>query len=218
MSRRRNNRLQARNIWTGQYPRWQNFRLQYHETENVVGVASSYATFRCISLYDPQYAVGGGQPAGFDKLAEVYSLFYTWKTRIDVWVLSEDHAAVNDGISLIIVPCNYSQRAAVTALTATENMRLPGMKHRYITNIDGGQRAIHLSKTILTKNWCDGQFFALRAQGQITHGAAADPPQTPYFIVQIATTSGLTDMDVRIKYRLTFWGRAFRPTILPDDE
>lgn len=45
------------------------------------------ADYRMNSLYDPRYALGGGQPSGLTQWASFYSAYTVYKMKIDVWFI-----------------------------------------------------------------------------------------------------------------------------------
>lgn len=48
-------------------------------------IPEAYTTFRALSIYDPDYTGGGGQPYGHDSFANLYLRYRVKRVKIDVW-------------------------------------------------------------------------------------------------------------------------------------
>lgn len=59
-------------------------KLRYAAVYDVTNSPRARIVIRGNSIYDPEYATGGFQPYGYDKLAEVYSKYYVHSSSIKV--------------------------------------------------------------------------------------------------------------------------------------
>lgn len=62
----------------------QNATLVYASLNNLITGVASYYSFRLNGLYDPEVAIGGSQPRGFDQLASIYGKYTVRKAKVEV--------------------------------------------------------------------------------------------------------------------------------------
>jgi hypothetical protein len=88
--------------------------LRYAEniSTSVVTVSGSNQIFRLNSIFDPNAAVGGTQPYGYDQVAALYNRYRVLKTRWKVIF-----AASTAGYAATVVPINGALSSAVSDLT-----------------------------------------------------------------------------------------------------
>jgi hypothetical protein len=96
--------------------------LKYSQlsSHTMLTVAGSQSTFRLNSIFDPDAAVGGHQPYGYDQLAALYNRYRVLKTR---WKVTFGNQA--GGFDTLVLPINGALAASVadaaTFQTASEN-------------------------------------------------------------------------------------------------
>ncbi len=103
--------------------------LKYSEevVTSVATVAGSNQVFRLNSIFDPNAAVGGTQPYGYDQLAALYNRYRVLKTRFKITM----HASTA-GHDLVATPINGAINAAVSDLvTFTAATMLPYSKYKH---------------------------------------------------------------------------------------
>jgi hypothetical protein len=101
--------------------------LRYAEnvTTSVATLIGSNQIFRLNSIFDPNAAIGGTQPYGYDQLAAMYNRYRVLKTR---WKIV--FAAATSGYSATVVPINGALSAPVSDLvTLTSSAMVPFSKY-----------------------------------------------------------------------------------------
>ncbi len=101
--------------------------LRYAEnvSTSVVTVAGSNQVFRLNSIFDPNAAVGGTQPYGYDQVAALYNRYRVLKTR---WKIV--FAASTAGYAATVVPINGALSSTVSDLTTlTSSAMVPFAKY-----------------------------------------------------------------------------------------
>ncbi len=88
--------------------------LRYAEpiSTSVLTTAGSNQVFRLNSIFDPNAAVGGTQPYGYDQLATLYNRYRVLKTKYKVIF-----AAATSGYNAVVVPSNGALNPVVSDLT-----------------------------------------------------------------------------------------------------
>jgi hypothetical protein len=89
--------------------------LKYTEsvTTSVATTLGSNSVFRLNSIFDPNAAVGGTQPYGYDQLAALYNRYRVLKTR---WKVTFE--ASTAGYNALVVPTNGALNAPPADLTS----------------------------------------------------------------------------------------------------
>jgi hypothetical protein len=103
--------------------------LKYCEqvSTSVVTVAGSNQVFRLNSIFDPNAAVGGTQPYGYDQLAALYNRYRVLKARWRVTMM-----ATSAGHDMVVTPINGAINASVADLTTfTSATMLPYSKFQH---------------------------------------------------------------------------------------
>jgi len=101
--------------------------LRYAEniSTSVATLAGSNQIFRLNSIFDPNAAVGGTQPYGYDQVAALYNRYRVLKTR---WKII--FAASTAGYVAVVVPVNGALSSAVSDLvTLTSASMVPFAKY-----------------------------------------------------------------------------------------
>jgi hypothetical protein len=101
--------------------------LRYAEnvSTSVVTLAGSNQIFRLNSIFDPNAAVGGTQPYGYDQLAAMYNRYRVLKTK---WKIV--FAAATAGYAATVVPINGALSSAVSDLVSlTSSAMVPYAKY-----------------------------------------------------------------------------------------
>lgn len=88
-----------------------------------LGALSNYI-YRGNSAFDPEQAVGGGQPLGFDQWSAFYNRYQIMGSKIEVEYLPDPATAPAQPVQLILVPTDST--TAITGLA--QAMELPYSK------------------------------------------------------------------------------------------
>lgn len=158
---------------------------------------SSAIVFRINSLYDPEYAVGGHQPLGFDQWSVFYNKYLVLgaKVRADCFSTS-----TTTTISNAIVGIRFdSASSVVTDLTSIiENGRC---RYRRMARADSGNATTTVVSKWSAKKWWGGKS---KMENEI-HGAAttADPTKVAYCHIFAGPVSETTSDLGAIRVRVT---------------
>ncbi len=79
---------------------------------SVLTTAGSQSTFRLNSIFDPDSAVGGTQPYGYDQLSALYNRYRVLSTKWKV-----HFAASTAGYNAVVIPTNGALNATIADLT-----------------------------------------------------------------------------------------------------
>jgi hypothetical protein len=82
-------------------------------SNSVLTTAASNNVFRLNSIFDPDSAVGGTQPYGYDQLAALYNRYRVLKVRYKITFL-----ASTAGYAIAVVPSNGALNPAPTDVTS----------------------------------------------------------------------------------------------------
>jgi hypothetical protein len=123
--KKRNNKVRGYNLPLNGYSTRQRPRLTFLDphmyitlryaenvSASVITVAGSNQIFRLNSIFDPNAAVGGTQPYGYDQVSALYNRYRVLKTR---WKIV--FAASTAGYSAVVVPINGALSSPVADLT-----------------------------------------------------------------------------------------------------
>ncbi len=83
--------------------------------QSVATLAGAQSTFRLNSIFDPDAAVGGTQPYGYDQLSALYNRYRVLKTG---WKVT--FTASTSGYSLVVLPTNGALASSVSSLATLE--------------------------------------------------------------------------------------------------
>lgn len=117
-------------------------KLKYTETKTMfsgaAGLTGSLRTFRLNSLYDPNYAVGGDQPYGYDQLATLYKKYKVNGALLEVVFTDPDQDGMFVAVQL------QTPSASDTALTNKSSAVLREQPMTVVRTIQnsGKQRAV----------------------------------------------------------------------------
>lgn len=84
--------------------------------------------FRANGMYDPDTALGGHQPYGFDQLMALYNRYVVLGAKITIT------AVPAASFASYIIACKLSDNATLLSTTPTVLQEQPGYKYRLITN------------------------------------------------------------------------------------
>lgn len=97
---------------------------------------TGYLYFRGNSVYDPDYAVGGGQPQFYDQLAVLYQRYFVHASQIDVHLTTTDDVPY----TCVLVGANNA-----TALTTPQFCEFSGAVVRHLGHLDNTSTRMTLS-------------------------------------------------------------------------
>lgn len=199
-------------------PRSQRFKLTYRTSMEVpfgytIGTVATY--YRQNSLYDPEVAVGGGQPVGFDQLALTYNAFYVWGCKAVVRIGAADRAtaAVCEPFQVAIVPFSVQTKATSIPTKAEDAVLRVGAVQKNISNLNALTKPARLVKFMRVQNYGyhDNNFYNQYNIGNRFHGRSSNPSTCPEFGVFIDTvpfSSGTGASTCLMDVEITYYGYA----------
>ncbi len=174
-ARRRSSRYSA-GVLSG-FPRSKIVRLRYVDTHTLDANAATLSTklYRCNSIYDPQYAVGGQQPLGHDQWATFYAHYVVIGAKITTQFTT---ATGNIGVANA---CGIFLSASASIPTTLVNMLEQG------NTVSRAQPLSGINMRTLSRGFSAKKFFNVTNVKDNTDrlGAAfgADPDEDAYFCV-----------------------------------
>jgi len=177
-------------------------KLRYSTQTNVnPGAAGSAANvfIRANGLFDPEVAVGGHQPLGFDQYMEMYDHYKVLGSKITVQFLAVGSDTGSQSI------CSISLDDDATANTNIDNMIEQGLSTWRVQQHSGAQA----KPVVLTKTFSLKKYFRNRKSAEsITGSKFADPTEQAFYNISVAgldaTDPNLTKMLITVDYIVSF--------------
>lgn len=177
--------------------------LKYREIGNFNAV-STQVLFRGNSIFDPEQALGGGQPMGFDQLAVLYNKYRIHASSITISVVNRFTS--NIPYTLTLAPSDTTAVAGRLAL-----MEFPYAKWKLIPTLTS--QPVTLSSKILTKALLG--YSTIVNEEQVASVVTDNPAEQWFWHVDITASDGLTapnvDMVVSLNYQVEFYDRKDLP-------
>lgn len=159
--------------------------------------------FRGNSLYDPEFAVGGSQPMGYDQWSAFYNNYRVHASAITVRMMSTADSDAGGFIKVTLFP---STTAAAGSYSG--NSEQPYSKVNYLPN--KGLNKIFLKNKMYAKKMLGLKSIAY--DEDLAAAIGADPVKEWYWILdaysinEVANVLGVY-MEVKITYYAEFFGR-----------
>jgi len=165
--------------------------------------------WRANDLYDPQYSMGGHQPAGFDQLMAMYQRFTVLRSQATVENL--DTTVNNDEIFRIIPMSNVNEVATVYGTGGVPGI-LEMSGSRTLVQTSGGlrqtDRSISLSMDIKRRAGVQ----SLRGLAEFSGTVAASPTTVFYYnVVGVSATGAAINHSPPIRLTLLYWCEFSQP-------
>lgn len=175
-------------------------------TTNSAPTFGTETSFRLNSLFDPEFAVGGHQPYGYDQITPFYSRYMVH--AVDVEFTFSDPSS--DGLYASVYFKNFYDTSTLQGSSISAASERPTNWVRPINNT--GSQVVVFRKHVdlatmmgLSKSQFEGGWFALSGL------AGTDPAQTPYVSMAVADSrSGTTQtviVSAKFRFHCQFWGR-----------
>lgn len=155
--------------------------LRYVETQNLVPGAGTYtqAVFRANSLFDPDYAIGGHQPYGFNQYELLYNHYKVIKSTINV-----KFCAYDDEIGGGIVGVNITPGGTDSDAPGTRMEKQEGKKNYQFVNPGAPRHTVNMTWT------AKGYFGVQKDEQDLSAAIGADPVEISYFNVWALNPGG----------------------------
>lgn len=177
--------------------------LKYREIGNFNAV-STQVLFRGNSIFDPEEALGGGQPMGFDQLAPLYNKYKIHASSITISVVNRFTS--NIPYTLTIAPSDTTTIAGRLAL-----MEFPYAKWKLIPTLTSSP--LTMSSKILTKALLG--YSTIANEESVGALVSQNPAEQWFWHIDITSSDGLSapnvDMVVSLNYQVEFYDRKDLP-------
>ncbi len=136
-------------------------------------------------LFDPEVAVGGHQPLGFDQYMAFYDHFKVESSHITAYFQPTTANVVSQMI------CSISLDDDVVANTSSNNIIEQGLATWKIGNVGAGNEIVTLRKSFNSKKFFKNQDKAFTVVGS----ALSDPSELANFNVSVGPMDGISDVE-----------------------
>lgn len=171
----------------------------YFKTLNAIGGLDD--VIRANSAFDPEFAVGGGQPIGFDQWSALYRRYRVLACKIDAQFQNKGASA-----SAFVVPMNTSS----SLVTGQQIVEQQGSKRKMLTpSNNGNAEKIVYYKDTASMRGCTRD--AVRSEIFYSALTSGNPTTEWYFHIGGYTVNPLDtlniDVDVLVTYYIEFFDR-----------
>jgi hypothetical protein len=170
-------------------------------------------------MYDPNVAIGGHQPAGYDYLADIYSNWQVLSSTIEITCFPKmtETALINgsgfvNSANLLGAFMSIGVRDTATSITGslttlTDILERPNIKTKFINS--------NSTPTSIRATFSMPKFYG-RTRGlddeEITGGSLTDPNDKVYYHFMFGPPDGSTDIpSIQFVVRMKFKCRWFNP-------
>lgn len=178
-------------------------KLRYQCHNNISSIVIADYQYRGNSPFDPEVAIGGRQPAGFDQIMTLYNNFRCHGSKITVEFIN---GQTGQTPAVAIVPVNA---AAIPAYTNIDQIQQDPYARSSIMTIAGGSRDKVMLKAYMTTK----KFFGYKSISQETDfiGDVSNNPtiQWYWFVAGVNYSGTATNIEIRvtITYFTEFFNR-----------
>lgn len=200
-------------------PKQKYAKLKYvvHETHVGPGAAAPvYWEYRANGMYDPEVAVGGHQPYGFDQLCTQYDHWTVLKSVMEIEVTSLDQYR-----NIIIVGAQYNEsgcfQAAYTSGGINGLRELPNVSMSLCPSVGHFQeRARNQYLTCDVSKLSGKTYKNLIGDSRYQGSSAADPTEDFYFGLCMYSpyNADMTAYNIGIKVQITYFAVFTEPRTL----
>lgn len=169
-----------------------------------LGVTSQH-TFRGNGLFDPDVAVGGHQPAGFDQWAAFYRSYKVFASSIKVTVNANGSGTAATTIAAAIVPNVTSTSLGLGVRTIAENGQ----------SVFGVGGASGQAPLVLTNYRTSKKMFARDIRNERDCGAltSADPAAGWFWHLAFQVNDAATTMDSIVTVEIKYWAEFYERSV-----
>ncbi len=176
-------------------------KLRYatHVVFNPAAGAAQNIFIKANGLFDPEVAVGGHQPLGFDQYMLFYDHFRVDSSHITCYFQPTTANVVSQSI------CAISLDDDTVANTSSVNMIEQGLATWKIGNVGAGNEIVTLRKSFNLKKFFRNQSSAFTTVGN----AFTDPSELANFNISVGPMDGVSDVEetkcfIVVDYIVTF--------------
>lgn len=175
--------------------------LRYSTASNISFPSSGIPTsvkFRVNGLFDPEEAVGGHQPRGFDEMTALYKRYRVTRACIEVWA----SMPADDEGGLITIRMTNDSTNATTQDNVLEDPECVISKGHYQSGVMYVKKEVDLTKYFV--DFDNDDYVGICATGN---------PINQYFfhVTPLHTGTGGSSGAMRMTYRITYEAEFFDP-------
>jgi len=168
----------------------------------------AYHTFRCMSLYDPDYTATGHQPLGFDEYAAMYNRYLVTRSSIKATASIQ---GVVSGTGMAAFGVLNATNVTPSSLTPSTVMESGLVKYRTISNKINTSTPVTMYQDFSLRE-SYGITNPLNAQTDFGSGIGSNPVHNRNFIILAWNTDASVDqlpltVNVEITYDAIFMDR-----------
>lgn len=187
------------------FPKTVRTTLRYSDYKAVAALGTgttSYQTWKCNGLYDPEDAVGGHQPYGYDQYAALYLHYWVTAARCIVKFCLQDDAGVVAGNTLVglnVIPSSTDSDGVSTKMEKANS----NAKYQWLGDGSGPKT---ITETWSAKRYFDSKDPTDNSQLKGTT-AGTDPSELSHFEVWYYNASGGSiglNFTITIEYDVIF--------------
>ncbi len=180
-------------------------KLRYSTQDEInpgAGGAAGNLFIRANSIFDPEVAVGGHQPMGFDQYMLMYDRWTILGSKITVQFLPQGTGVLSQTV------CSVSLDDDTTANTSMSSMIEQGLANwRLQTSADAASKALTLTKTFSKKRRFPNRMGAAELMGTVSGDAA----EVVFYNISCAglgaADANVVKLLITVDYIVSFTGR-----------
>lgn len=177
--------------------------LRYLDVNVQAGAASFETAYRGNSVFDPEVALGGHQPLGFDQVAAVYNEYLVHAATITV-------KFANLSAVPAVVGITAAEGSAALGLALEHYEELPLTKYKLLGGVNGaGTTTLRLH--IRTKQIGGQEEKEALMADNFDAATTADPAAQWGFRVWGFDASGAANVNMHVNVKLTYYVEFYKP-------
>lgn len=184
-------------------------KLRYVDAQAYTGVTPADAVYRGNSVFDPNFAAGGLQPAGFDEWALLYNTYRVMASKCKIQAIAGN--AVPTRVTLWA-----NTQGSATGLTAIQQCEQPYCEHYIMGNSGGGHDKATLTKYMSTSEIWGVPVAQVRTDPSFSSGVTNNPSSQWYWNIAVDSSFPGTTVSTIIDYEITYYVEFFNRKQLVD--
>lgn len=179
-------------------------KLRYTEAIALTSVAYTEPLYRMNSVYDPVYAMGGGQPMYHDELSQLYDNYCVYGSKITATFINRSATTETAFVRAGIYPLVNSG----TAVTPDEAIERDNCIYAYVGPNTGDQGCVTMS-TYADVYKVYGRERDERDDALFTASTSASPVNTCFWHVFAGTIDESTALNMYVNIELIYYVKYF---------
>lgn len=178
-------------------------KLRYcsYNHQVTTGVAPVSILFRGNSIFDPQFAVGGHQPLGFDQWSTFYDKYVVTGSTMYAIVAN---ASNTDNIKAALIPKDESTVVTTWNTIAERSYSMT----KVLSPNDSGKSVGHFRKYMSTKKIL-GLKHVNTQDDDYTAAVSADPAKEWFWHVYVQALNDVSAISVNVQFVVTYYVKFF---------